>query len=141
MNSPIVQPVVALIAWTMIMWLWMYITRIPAVVKTKPDFDTIKTGKQLREVLPERVNWVADNYNHLFEQPVVFYAVCFALALLGMGGGLNLTLAWAYVGLRVAHSLWQCLVNVIPVRFALFALSSLVLVALTLHAAIAAFHH
>ncbi len=139
MNSPILQPVVALIAWTMVMWIWMYATRLPAVGKAKPDFDTIKTGKQLREVLPERINWVADNYNHLFEQPVVFYAVCFALALMGQGSGLNLTLAWAYVALRVAHSLWQCLINLIPVRFMIFALSSLVLLALTVHAVLAAF--
>jgi hypothetical protein len=138
--SPIIHPVVALIAWTMIMWIWMYATRLPAVGKIKPDFNAIKTGKQLREVLPERTNWVADNYNHLLELPVVFYAVCFALAFMGMGGGLNLTLAWAYVGLRVMHSLWQCLVNAIPVRFVLFALSSLVLMALALHAAIGAFY-
>jgi hypothetical protein len=140
MHSPIIAPVVALIVWTMIMWIWMYATRLPAIGRLKPDFNVIKTGKQLREVLPERTNWVADNYNHLFEQPVIFYAVCFALAFMGLGAGLNTSLAWAYVGLRVAHSLWQCLFNIIPVRFVLFALSSLVLLALTVHAAIAAFH-
>jgi hypothetical protein len=139
MTSSILQPVVALIAWTMIMWIWMYATRLPAVGKAKADFNVIKTGKQLREVLPERVNWVADNYNHLLEQPVIFYAICFALALMGVGGGLNTTIAWAYVALRVVHSLWQCLSNQVPVRFVLFVLSSLMLLALTVHGLLAAF--
>lgn len=85
--------------------------------------------------LPPRVRWKADNYNHLMEQPTLFYAITFALALLGRGDGWNLRLAWTYVGLRVVHSLVQALINKIEVRFAIFAISSLVLVALVVDAA------
>ncbi len=83
------------------------------------------------------MRWKADNYNHLFEQPTVFYAVALALAVIGQGSGINATLAWAYVALRVAHSVLQALWNNVNACFALFATSSLVLMALTVQAALA----
>lgn len=141
-QSAILQPIVALAAWTMIMWLWMYATRIPAMNKAGIDAKNLvgSNGASLREKLPETVSWKADNYNHLHEAPTVFYAVALVLAMIGQGDGLNATLAWAYVGLRVAHSLVQVTSNRVLIRFALFALSSLVLMALVLHAALAVFH-
>ncbi len=137
----ILQPVVALLAWTMVMWLWMYATRIPAMNKAGIDGTKLvgSDGASLRAKLPETVSWKADNYNHLHEAPTVFYAVAIVLAIIGEGDGLNATLAWAYTGLRVAHSIVQATINRVLVRFALFALSSLVLMALILHAAIAVF--
>ncbi len=85
------------------------------------------------------MNWKADNYNHLHEAPTVFYAVAIVLAIIGQGDGMNATIAWTYVVLRILHSLVQVLVNRVVVRFALFALSSLALIALVLHAAMALF--
>ena len=135
-STAILAPVTALLILSCIMWAWMYVTRIPAVrragMKLDPD---IPKGVQMAE-LPARVRWKADNYNHLLEQPTLFYAVAFTLALLGAGDGLNLTLAWAYVVLRVVHSLHQALWNKIEIRFLLFLLSSLVLVALVVRAAL-----
>ena len=132
--SPILTPVIVLVAWSLVMWLWMYITRLPAMQKMqmKPDPQAPR-GEQMNQ-LPASVRWKADNYNHLMEQPTIFYALALALAMLGQGEGLNLVLAWSYVGLRVVHSLWQALFNVIEVRFVLFVLSSLVLIGLTLSA-------
>lgn len=139
--SPILQPVVALIIWTMVMWLWMYATRIPAMSKAGIDANSWVggTGGELDEKLPAQVQWKAHNYNHLLEQPTIFYAVCLVLAIIGIGSGLNVTLAWGYVILRILHSLVQVTVNRVIVRFALFALSSLCLIALTIHAALAVF--
>jgi hypothetical protein len=91
-------------------------------------------GEQMA-TLPARVRWKADNYNHLMEAPTVFYAVALALAVLGEGTGTNATLAWAYVGIRVVHSIIQATYNKIEVRFGVFFLSSLVLIALTVNAA------
>jgi hypothetical protein len=138
----ILGPVVALAAWTMVMWLWMYATRIPAMNKAKIDTAGLTggTGKSLDDVLPPEVQWKAHNYNHLHEAPTVFYAVALVLAITGQGDGLNATLGWVYVGLRVLHSLIQATVNRVMVRFLVFALSSLVLIALIVHAAIAVFH-
>lgn len=129
--APILLPVMALVAWSLVMWLWMYVTRLPAMRKAemKPDPNAPR-GEQMSQ-LPPAVRWKADNYNHLMEQPTIFYAAALALALMGQGDGLNLMLAWAYVGLRVVHSLWQALTNVIEVRFVLFALSTLPLIAMT----------
>ena len=129
----ILQPVVALMIWTMIMWVWMYATRIPAMQKN-PDIDANRlvgaTGASLRAMLPERVNWKADNYNHLHEQPTVFYAVGIVLAIIGAGDGVPALLAWIYAGLRVIHTIVQVTANRVLVRFVLFAASSIVLMAL-----------
>jgi hypothetical protein len=137
----ILQPVVALLAWTMVMWVWMYATRIPAMNKAGIDAKNLVGGEgsSLRAHLPDTVSWKADNYNHLHEAPTLFYAVAIVLAIIGQGDGFNTTLAWAYVALRVAHSIVQATFNRVMVRFALFALSSLVLMALILHAGIAVF--
>ena len=137
----ILQPVVALAAWTMVMWLWMYATRIPAMRAAKIDTGGLVggTGSSLDGMVPDAVQWKAHNYNHLHEAPTVFYAVALVLAVVGQGDGLNLTLGWVYVALRVLHSLIQATVNRVVARFLVFALSSLVLIALVVHAAIAVF--
>jgi hypothetical protein len=134
-STAILAPVTALLLLTCVMWLWMYATRLPAVSQAKMRLDPyLPKGHQMAE-LPAQVRWKADNYNHLLEQPTLFYAVAFTLALLGAGDGLNLALAWAYVGLRIIHSLHQALWNKIEVRFLIFAVSSLVLIALVMRAA------
>ena len=139
----ILQPVAVLAGWTMLMWVWMYVTRIPAMGKAGIASKTLVggTGKSLDEVLPAKVQWIAQNYNHLHEAPTVFYAVALASAIVGgwVGGGFNATIAWVYVGLRIAHSLVQAISNRVIIRFALFALSSLCLMALTLHLLMAVF--
>lgn len=137
----ILKPLAVLAGWTMVMWLWMYVTRIPAMGKAGIDSKGLVggTGKSLDGVIPDKVQWIAHNYNHLHEAPTVFYAVALALALIGQGDGFNATLAWAYVALRIAHSLVQATVNRVMVRFLLFALSSVALIALTLHLLIAVF--
>ncbi|RNJ64421.1 MAG: MAPEG family protein [Porphyrobacter sp. IPPAS B-1204] len=137
----ILQPVVALLAWTMVMWVWMYATRIPAMNHAGIDAKNLvgSDGASLRAKLPDSVSWKADNYNHLHEAPTLFYAVAIVLAIIGEGDGFNTQLAWAYVGLRIAHSIVQATVNRVIVRFALFALSSLALMALILHAALVVF--
>lgn len=128
----ILQPVVALAAWTMVMWFWLYGTRIPALSAAKVDPDDLvhDTTKGLDQILPPQVQWKAHNYNHLHEAPTVFYAVAIVLAIIGKGDGLAAQLAWAYVALRVVHSLIQALVNKVTLRFLVFALSSFVLMAL-----------
>lgn len=133
--SPIVGPVLALALWTHVMWTWMYATRIPAIRAAKMVLDPAAPRGQQMALLPPSVRWKADNYNHLMEQPTVFYAVALSLAVIGAGNGLNATLAWTYVAMRVIHSVFQATINKIEVRFGLFLLSSLVLIALTINGA------
>lgn len=137
----ILQPVVALLAWTMVMWVWMYATRIPAMNAAGIDAKNLVGGEgsSLRAKLPDRVSWKADNYNHLHEAPTLFYAVAIVLAVIGHGDGMNAVIAWIYVALRIAHSIVQATINRVIIRFALFALSSLALMVLIFHAAIPVF--
>lgn len=130
-------PVIALVAWTMVMWLWMYATRLPAMqaAKMTPD-PKAPRGEQMAQ-LPARVRWKTDNYNHLLEQPTLFYAIAITLVLLGVSSPASVSLAWAYVLLRVIHSLLQALVNKIEVRFLLFVLSNIPLIGLIYIAAAA----
>ncbi len=128
-----ITPVVALVIWSLIMLIWLYATRIPAMAKAK-----VRPGEATKaqmEALPSAN--VANNYNHLMEQPTLFYALCFALELLGQANDINIGLAWLYVVIRIVHSLLQATVNFIPIRFLIFVLGSLVLMALAVHAAIA----
>ena len=135
MHSPILAPIVALVAWSMVMWTWMYATRLPAMFKAKMKSDPYAPRGEQMSQLPAQVRWKADNYNHLMEQPTIFYAIALTLALMDAGSGVNLTLAWAYVGLRVVHSLVQAIFNKIELRFVVFVLSSLALIGLTFNAA------
>lgn len=135
----ILQPAVALMIWTMIIWVWMYATRIPAMQKAQVQPDDAQIAGLLDQKLPKEVQWKAHNYNHLHEQPTVFYAVALVLAYVGHGEGMNAFLAWIYVGLRVAHSLIQVTANKVMVRFVLFALSSVVLIAMIVSAATVVF--
>ena len=139
MKSEILAPVVALVLWSLVMWVWMYATRIPAMQRLNVKLDPTVPPGTLTAILPPDVRWKADNYNHLMEQPTIFYAIALTLALLGAGDGLNAQIAWAYVGLRVIHSLVQVTVNRIVVRFVAFVLSTLALAMLAVHAALIVF--
>ena len=121
-------PMLVLIAWTMVMWLWMYATRIPAMQKAKIDPDEARHPGTYGDRLPSNVRAVADNYNHLHEQPTVFYALMVFTALTGGASAMMLNLAYGYVGLRVVHSLVQVLSPKVLQRFLVFLISSIVLI-------------
>ncbi|HEY0974749.1 MAG TPA: MAPEG family protein [Solimonas sp.] len=136
---PMLQPVVALVLWSMVMWGWMYATRIPAIQRARMKLDSdAPRGEQMSQ-LPPAVRWKADNYNHLMEQPTIFYAAALALAVAGDTTTVSVALAWAYVGTRVLHSFVQSLGNIILMRFGVFFVSSLILLALSIRAALIVF--
>ena len=132
----LIAPVVALAAWSLLMLIWLYATRIPAMRQAGIKPGQISNEPNAASRLPHWARNVADNYNHLMEQPTIFYATALALQLMGQIHHINVLLAWIYVGLRVLHSLVQATVNVVLVRFTIFALSSIVLAMLIVHAAL-----
>ncbi len=136
-SQAILQPLFALVAWSLVIWAWMYATRIPAIAAMKLRLDPQAPRGEQMASLPARVRWKADNYNHLMEQPTIFYAIVLGLALLGLGEGVNLLLAWVYVALRIVHSLVQVLFNRIELRFLLFVLSNIPLIWLTVNGLLA----
>jgi hypothetical protein len=136
MLHSILAPIPVLIAWTLVMWLWMYLTRIPAMRKAGLSAARMREKSEM-DVLPRSVRQIADNHNHLHEQPVLFYALLVYIHLSHGVDPFMTGLAWGYVGLRVAHSLYQARVNFIPVRFALYALATVLLMIMTVRTLIA----
>ena len=123
----LLAPIVALAAWSLIMLIWLYATRIPAMQRAGIKPGQISNDPAAPSKLPAWARNVADNYNHLMEQPTIFYATCFALQLLGATDQNTVLLAWVYVALRLIHSLVQATVNIILVRFSIFVAASVVL--------------
>lgn len=134
-------PALVLVIWTLVMLGWMAATRLPAMKAAQVGFENSPPGgrgQDLEDVIPPAVNWKSHNHTHLHEQPTLFYAVIGIIALLGMWTTVNVMLAWAYVILRIAHSIWQATVNVVRIRFLLFIASTLCLGALAVNAVMAA---
>lgn len=139
--SPILAPVVALTLWTLVMLAWLVLARGRAMRAKGISLKGRRGGRgsDLEGVLDAKAQWPSHNYNHLMEQPTLFYAVSLALAVAGAGEGLNAILAWIYVASRVAHSLVQATSNIIALRFACFAAGTVALIVLALRAALVVF--
>ena len=139
MQAQMLAPAAVLVAWTLVVLLWIIPARFGAIAKVEksklPRKEGVR-GQDLEGVIPDKANWPAHNHTHLHEQPTLFYAVVLILTIVGPSAW-DVTLAWAYVGIRIIHSVWQNLVNKVPVRFVLFLLSSLVLMALSIRAVMA----
>lgn len=136
MQAQVLAPAAALVLWSIVMLLWTAATRFPAMAKLGANIKTAPPGgrgQDLETVLPANVNWKSHNYAHLMEQPTIFYPTIVIIALMGANPG-DVAIAWGYVALRVAHSIWQATVNTIPVRFSLFLLSTACLILLAIHA-------
>ena len=140
MQAQMLAPAAVLVVWTIIILFSIIPARFGAIAKVADKSilprKTGVRGNDLEGVIPDKANWPAHNHTHLHEQPTLFYATVVILALTGPGA-LDVALAWGYVALRIVHSLWQILVNTIPVRFALFCSSALVLLVLAVRAVIA----
>lgn len=139
MQAQMLAPAAVLISWSLVMFYWMAATRGPAMKKMQGGIGAAKAGgrgQDLEGRIPDKVNWKAHNYTHLMEQPTIFYPAVIILAVMG-ASGLDVLLAWIYVGVRIVHSIWQATVNKIPVRFLLFLLSTIALTILAIRAVIA----
>ncbi len=134
----ILTPVLALVVWTLIVWVWMYSRRIPAMSAAKLDPQMARHPGSL-DILPTAARQVADNYNHLMEQPTIFYALVFYIFLVNHDDWIAVALAWVYVVLRIVHSLIQGTVNVVNLRFTVFAVSTMILMIMAAREVIALF--
>ena len=130
MQAQMLAPAAVLITWSLVMLFWTAGTRFPAIAKMGGSLGNAKPGgrgRDLNGVLPDKVNWKAHNYDHLMEQPTIFYPAVIILAMMGASGA-DILAAWVYVGFRIVHSIYQATVNVVKVRLVLFLLSTLALV-------------
>ena len=136
MTYPILQPAIALVLWSLFVLLWMVATRLPALRAAAVDLSAVGgRGADLDGILPPSTQWKAHNYNHLMEQPTLFYAVVLILGIAAPADFASYWLAWLYVVLRIVHSIWQATVNVVRYRAGLFAIFSMVLIVLAMRAA------
>ncbi len=136
MQAQMLAPAAVLVLWSLVMLFWMAGTRGPAMKNMEGGLDAAKAGgrgQDLEGRIPDKINWKAHNYTHLMEQPTIFYPAVIILALMG-ASGVDILLAWIYVGLRIVHSVWQATVNKVPVRFLIFLLSTIALTILAVRA-------
>ena len=143
MQAQMLAPAAVLVLWSLVMLMWTAATRFPAIAKAGMDLKQSPPGgrgQNLEGVLPDSVNWKSHNYTHLMEQPTIFYPTVVILAVMG-AGAIDVLFAWAYVAVRIVHSLWQATINRIPVRFTLFAISTLFLLVLAVRAVLATLLH
>lgn len=136
MYQSMMVPLLVLVCWTLVMWVWMYATRIPAMQKAGINAAKMKEKSEM-DVLPRGVRQIADNHNHLHEQPVIFYALVTYSHLVGVGDAINIGFAWTYVILRIIHSLVQSTINFIPLRFGIYTLATLCLFVIAIRNVIA----
>ena len=137
--SAILLPVFVLGLLTVAMTVWMMATRIPEMSRRGIDAQRAQDTAKLRDLLPPEITRISNNYNHLFEQPTLFYAVAISIAVLGHVDAFNVGCAWAYAILRIAHSVVQATVDIVMIRFGIFMLSWIVLTVMTIREAIVLF--
>lgn len=117
------------------MMMVMYKRRIPAMAAISKRTQDFIDDPALGNKLPASARWAADNYNHLHESPTIFYALMFVIFLMDKVTPLALYCAWAYVAIRIVHSLVQVTTNNVIGRFSLFVLSALMLIIMALSTA------
>lgn len=137
-QGEIFGPFFAMMILTLIVWLYMYARRIRFLNGLDIEPNTLTPAK-LAELSPPAVANPSDNLKNLFEMPVLFYALVLYLYVKGGTDGIYVAAAWTFVAFRVLHSTVHCTVNIVMLRFALYAVSSLALWFMVLRAAITQF--
>jgi hypothetical protein len=121
---PILLPMIAQTALVAFVWIRMYFSRIREFRQRQLNPQSLSTSAQAAGVLTDVA--AADNFRNLFEVPVLFYAVCCALAIAGADSVAQVALAWLFVGLRVVHTFIHLTYNRVMHRFAVYVLSTVV---------------
>jgi hypothetical protein len=130
----IFYPVLALVAWTGIVLLLIPIARFRAGFRREVRADDFRFGESAS--VPGRVSIPNRDYMNLLEAPMLFYVVVILLFVTSGVSGTAIVLAWAYVALRVVHSLIHLTYNRVQHRLLAFGLSTIVLGALWVIAAV-----
>lgn len=137
----LIGPVIALVCWSLVVMVWLGYERVRNILRLRLSPDAGKFARDLDALMPDRARQVSANYMHLMEQPTLFYAVCLSLQFIGQGNHpINIGLAWGYVAARILHTGVQGTANNVSLRFALFLISSVFLIALAVHAVMAMVH-
>ena len=126
-TTELALPMLAMMALTLLVWLYMFVVRVGFAQKNKLDIEQFKTPADVQALIPGDESASSNNFKNLFELPVVFYALCLYLTVTLQVDSLYVNCAWAFVVLRVLHSLIHCSYNKVAHRFAVYILSSIAL--------------
>ena len=126
-NDAILQPMLAMMLLTGLVWVFLYTRRIPAMRAARRPAQTYTTPEKVIGLLPDAINYPAHNLKNLFELPVLFYALCLTLYVTGIVDGVYVAAAWGFVAFRALHSAIHCTVNRVMARFVCYVISSLLL--------------
>lgn len=136
-QTTILTPFLATMLLTLVVWVYMYGRRLSFIFARGLDPKQM-TPLELARVSPPEVSAPSDNLKNLCEMPTVFYAVVLYLYLTRNVDAAYVDAAWAFFLFRALHSVVHCTFNVIPLRFALYVISSAALWFMVVRAAIAA---
>jgi hypothetical protein len=120
-------PAIALVALTLCVWILLYKRRIGAMRANRVDPERFRT-RSSRVPLEEAAS-ASDNFQNLFELPLLFYVLVLALHATQRVDGVYLALAWAFVALRVAHSFIHVTYNRVMHRFVVYVAGGVLLFA------------
>ncbi len=127
----ILEPVLAMILLHAVVWILMTVIRGKAMSQTGMKLEDAKHTSDLKQ-LPSYARQVADNYNHLFELPTLFYALVFYIWAMGHTDTIHVWCAWGFFVSRVIHSIVQSTINKVSIRFAIFAIGWILVVIMSI---------
>lgn len=126
-GDAIFLPMLATMTLTAMVWFYMYARRIPAMRRARVSVQTYTTPDKVNEVLPEEINYSANNLKNLFEIPILFYGLCLYLNVSANVDIAYVVAAWLFFVFRVLHSIVHCGSNIVMLRFYLYVASALAL--------------
>jgi len=124
-NQPLIVPLLAQVVLTCLIWLWMLATRYQSMLKHKVRLKDLASEKGY-EKIKDSIN-PSDNFENLFEMPVLFFAFIITMMFTYRSDGVFLAGSWFFVITRALHSIIHCTSNHVPSRFAFHFMGSLVL--------------
>ena len=126
-SQAILAPFLGMMLLTALVWIYMYTRRLAYIKANGIPPQDLATPEKAAALLPEAVALPANNLRNLLELPVVFYALCLYLYVTGSADGAQVAAAWAFVGLRTAHSAIHCTINIVVLRFLCYFAAALAL--------------
>lgn len=121
-RATIFWPILGQVLLTFVVWVALYRSRVGEMRARRIRPQALATSRSAATTLENIA--AADNFRNLFEMPVLFYAVCLALAVMDFVTPPQIALAWLFVALRAAHSLIHITYNRVMHRFAVYVASS-----------------
>jgi hypothetical protein len=135
-SQAIFGPFVAMMLLTLVVWAYMYVRRIHFIAGSKLSPQDLAVPGELARLSPPEVANPSDNLKNLFELPVLFYALTLYLYATGRADAADVAAGWIFAAFRAVHSAVHCTVNIVMLRFWLYAIASAALWFMMLRAAL-----